>query len=52
LGNFCSTREPEDLQEALGDGKWKKAMEEELHALYKNKTWHLVPASKGNNLID
>jgi hypothetical protein len=27
-------------------------MEEELKALHKNKTWHLVPATQGNNLID
>jgi len=36
----------------LNDSRWKQAMEEELKALHKNKTWHLVPATQGNNLID
>lgn len=31
-GNFCATRE-ENLQEALTDPKWKKAMQEEYMAL-------------------
>lgn len=30
----------------------KKAMEEEYNALLRNKTWHLVPARKGMNIID
>jgi hypothetical protein len=29
--------------EALCDSKWKNAMDQELDALVKNKTWHLVP---------
>lgn len=51
-GLFCSTGEPKNLDEALSDSNWKKAMEEELMALHKNKTWHLVPVSRSNNLID
>ena len=51
-GNFCSTVEPHNLQEALDDPTWRKAMEEEYSALIKNQTWHLVPASQGTNLID
>jgi hypothetical protein len=27
-------------------------MQDEITALHKNNTWHLVPPSKGNNLID
>lgn len=27
-------------------------MDEKFQALQKNKTWHLVPAHQGNNLID
>jgi hypothetical protein len=27
-------------------------MQEEFYALHKNKTWRLVPPSKGNNIID
>ena len=51
----CSTGEPGEphtLEEALGDEKWKKAMNEEYIALKKNKTWHLVPPQQGKNLID
>ena len=39
----CSTGEPgepQTLQEALGDDRWKNAMNEEYMALKKNKTWH------------
>jgi histone deacetylase 1/2 len=49
---FTSTGEPDTLTEALGDAKWKYAMDEEYGALMENKTWHLVPPSKNKNLID
>jgi len=39
---LTSTGEPRDVHEALGDDRWLKAMEEELGALHKNNTWHLV----------
>ena len=32
-GNFCSTGEPKDLHEALGDARWTNAMREELGSL-------------------
>jgi hypothetical protein len=51
-GCFTSTGEPQELKEALGDEKWKAAMDEEYSALLKNKTWHLVPPEKGRNIID
>jgi len=49
---LTSTGEPRDVHEALGDERWLKAMEEELGALHKNNTWHLVPQQQGINLID
>jgi len=49
---FSSTGEPQTLQEALGNQRWANAMQDEITALHKNNTWHLVPPSKGNNLID
>jgi histone deacetylase 1/2 len=49
---LTSTSEPKSLDDALKSDKWKKAMGEEYEALMKNKTWHLVPPSKGKNLID
>lgn len=47
-GSFCSTGEPQSVQEALGDSRWRKAMDEEYLALMKNKTCHLVPANSGD----
>jgi hypothetical protein len=41
------TREPQTLSEALGDEKWKEAMDQEFATLQKNRTWHLVPANQG-----
>ena len=52
FGMACTTGEPTSLQEAFGDLKWKRAMEEEYMALQKNKTWHLVPPKQDKNLID
>ncbi|KAK1629428.1 hypothetical protein QYE76_003743 [Lolium multiflorum] len=52
FANFCSTGEPENLQEALDDPRWKAAMDEEFSALSHNNTWHLVPAEHGRNIID
>jgi histone deacetylase 1/2 len=49
---FTSSGEPQTLHEALGDKNWKEAMDSEYQALMKNKTWHLVPSKKGQNIID
>ena len=38
---------PSNVQDALDDPKWKKAMNEEMEALQKNATWELVPLPKG-----
>ncbi|XP_071680282.1 uncharacterized protein [Lolium perenne] len=51
-GLSCSTNEPETLQLALADKKWREAMNDEYKALIENKTWHLVPYKRGTNLID
>jgi hypothetical protein len=39
--NLSSTGEPQNLDEALNDPNWRKAMQEEITALHKNGTWHL-----------
>lgn len=49
---FTSSGEPQTLDVALGDKHWKEAMDSEYHAVMKNKTWHLVPPSRGLNVID
>jgi hypothetical protein len=47
-----SDLEPTSLREALSNNNWKHAMESEIAALQRNKTWHLVPPDKNRNLID
>jgi histone deacetylase 1/2 len=49
---FSMTGEPNSVQEALANSKWKQAMEAEFDALKKNKTWRLVPSKSGQNIID
>ena len=44
--------EPANLRAAMAAPHWKAAMDEECGALIKNKTWRLVPASPGKNVID
>ena len=51
-GMLCITGEPARLEDALGDPRWKNAMDEEYSALMRNKTWHLVPEKRGKNIID
>jgi histone deacetylase 1/2 len=52
-GNLASVfSEPTDLHEALSNPLWKAAMDNEISALMKNKTWHLVPPPRGENIID
>lgn len=43
--------EPADHEEALKDPKWKKAMEEEMSMIHKNKTWELVNKPEGRKII-
>ncbi|GJU46168.1 retrovirus-related pol polyprotein from transposon TNT 1-94 [Tanacetum coccineum] len=46
--------EPSTLQEALNNPDasfWKEAMQEEIKALHKNKTWELVPLPGGRKPI-
>jgi len=46
-----SSEEPGSLNDALADPRWREAMNSEYQAVMKNKTWHLVPRPKGNNII-
>lgn len=39
------------MQEALGDPKWKAAMNEEMNSLQKNKTWELVDLPPGKKSV-
>lgn len=49
---FAATGEPQTLDEALTDERWRNAMDVEYTALMRNKTWHLVPPQQGKNIID
>jgi hypothetical protein len=42
---------PRNLQEALNDPKWRIAMQEEMKALHKNKTWDLVNLPNGKKVV-
>ena len=43
--------EPTSFEDAIGDVKWNKAMDEEMDALDINETWYLVPLLEGKNVI-
>jgi hypothetical protein len=43
--------EPSTTDKAFHDPKWVASMDAEHKALLHNKTWHLVPAPKGKNII-
>ena len=42
---------PSNVQEALMDSKWKKAMNDEMEALQKNHTWELVSLPGGKRTV-
>ena len=42
---------PKNVEEALQDPKWKKAMEEEISTLDKNKTWEKCDLLKGKKIV-
>ena len=43
--------EPLSVKQALSEPRWVSAINTEYDALLKNKTWHLVPAPRGKNVI-
>jgi hypothetical protein len=51
-GLFTSIGQPQNHSEAMGDTRWKLAVDSEMNALKKNETWHLVPRKPGTNIID
>ena len=48
---FVSFIEPKDLNEALVDKFWVKAMQEELEQFERNDVWMLVPIPSHTNVI-
>jgi hypothetical protein len=47
-----SSSEPTSHIAAMKHPLWRQAMNDEFHALLKNKTWHLIPPRPGLNVID
>ena len=43
--------EPEGFEDAIKEEAWKKAMEEEIYVIEKNKTWELVERPKDKDVI-
>ena len=43
--------EPTAFQDAVGDAKCEKAMDEEMATLDANETWDLVPLPESKNVI-
>ena len=51
-GLLSEISEPKSDREALKSDEWKAAMDSEFEALQRNRTWHLVPSSSANNVVD
>ena len=43
VNQLSSISIPSNVQDALANPKWKKAMNDEMEALQKTSTWNLVP---------
>lgn len=51
VNQLSSVSIPRNLQEALLDQQWKKAMDEEMDALQRNSTWELVDKPHGYRIV-
>ena len=52
LADLDTVKIPKNIEEALSDPKWRKAVEYELQALQKNETWSIVQFPKGTRTVD
>ena len=48
---LCSSHIPKKVEEALRDPKWKREIEKEFSALYRNETWVKCELSKGKKTV-
>ena len=51
LSQLSSISIPSNIQEALADLRWTKAMVDEMAALEKNNTWDLVSLPRGKKTV-
>eukprot|EP00253_Pinus_taeda_P033287 PITA_33287 len=48
---YCHVDDPIHFEDAIKDRKWIEAMDEEINAIERNKTWDLVEIPKGKEVI-
>eukprot|EP00253_Pinus_taeda_P029795 PITA_29795 len=48
---YCHVDDPIHFEDAIKDKKWIEAMDEEMNAIERNKTWDLVELPKGKEVI-
>jgi len=48
---YCHVDDPIHFEDAIKDRKWIEAMDEEMNAIERNKTWDLVELPKGKEVI-
>eukprot|EP00253_Pinus_taeda_P022296 PITA_22296 len=48
---YCHVDDPIHFEDAIKDKKWIEAMDEEMNAIERNKTWDLVDLPKGKKVI-
>ena len=48
---YCHVDDPIHFEEDIKDKKWIEAMDEEMNAIERNKTWDLVELPKGKEVI-
>ena len=51
MAKVVQDEEPTCFDDAVGNAKWEKAMDEEMAALYENETWDLVSLPESKNVI-
>lgn len=51
ISNMSEEKIPRDIQEAMRIPKWRQAVTEEIQALEKNQTWHLVKKPEGKTSV-
>ena len=51
LAKLSDVSVPRDINEALGNLNWKKAVMEEINALEKNETWDIVNLPRNHKIV-